>query len=57
MLYNRDLHSVVGQTYFKTKQKIYIKKEIRILVTRVGFWVEGELDENHKKVQILSYKY
>lgn len=55
MLCSRNLHSVIGELYFKNKQKqTPQKKESDLWLTeaRVG---GVELDED-KKVQISSYK-
>ena len=32
------------------------EKEIRFVVTEVGEWAEGELDEGSQKIQTTSYK-
>ena len=41
--------------YTQECQLSFRKKEIRFVVTRVGRWGEGELDEDRQKVQTSSY--
>lgn len=51
MLYTRNHHSAVGQSYFKSKLIKKKERDIRFVVTRGEAWGQGELEEGSPKVQ------